>query len=662
MCKKKTIRIFMAALLLAALTACAPSEMYTIGQDMVKQNRWEEAAGYFEQALKEDPENADYKTALQQAREQAARARYLKVKKAFDGNPDANVPTLEQFGRDIAQARKQDPSNQELKDFDKRLQEKIKSQQEQVKTLYTQADGDMLKEDWTAAVAKLRQVNRLYPNYEDAANRLSRAEQEGARIFYQQGMGFSRQDEWQLAAQAFKSAMDINPGYMDVARRYEEAKSKDNHAYYDAEAEKAIGRQNWQRAITLLEKAADYQPDNQGRARKLAELKAKVAKIYFDDATRLTNQGLLAMAVKKLDLVKTYQPSFQNDIQFKALSKNLQTKLMERAHAHIEREQWGNALIWLQKLETLNPNYPDLFQKMVETRDRINRRIRKSIAVFDFGSPSNNKDAGKIVADKLITFLHKHASGDLRIIERENLQSILREMQLSQTGIVDIKSAQTVGKMRGIDTFIMGNVLHYSAQTTDNPSTSQVKVLVDEEDVANPEYQTWLIMHPRPTEEEMKTAPPRTVKKRNYQFVSYRQGVARVSSLLEISYKLVDTVSGENIFTNTVSGKSVKEDSYSDSVAMANIKRDPLELPTETEVLDELTNQKVGEMGQSVLKNYQSLEVVYFKEGQTLQKRRNYEQAIEKYIDAIYDEKLKGISTPVTNNAQESIEKLIQDK
>jgi len=216
--------------------------------------------------------------------------------------------------------------------------------------------------------------------------------------------------------------------------------------------------------------------------------------------------------------------------------------------------------------------------------------------------------------------------------------------------------------MRGIDTFIMGDVLHFEARTTDSPSTSQVKVLVDEEEVRNPEFSDWLIMNPKPTPEDMKNAPPRTMKKRNYQFISYRQGSAKISALIEVSYKLVDTSTGENVFTNTIAGKLIKDDKYQDAVSAASIPHDPLELPTEVEVLDELANAKIQEMGQSVLKNYQSLEVEYFNQGQQLQKRRSVEQAVEKYVDAVYDERSKGISTPITKNSLASIEQLILDK
>jgi tetratricopeptide (TPR) repeat protein len=652
--KERNFRIFLVGIaVLILLYGCAVSENYKMGQDLVNQNRWDEAIGYFETAVKEDPANTEYKSSLLQAQRQAAKIHLEKAKQAQSAAPARNLRALDAVVKEGDLAL--------IKGFNDQLRGKIAALRTEVKGLYDKAEADILKEDWLSAVTKLRQVNQIYTGYEDAGSKLARAEQEGAKVLYQQGIELGKQEDWKMAAQAFQAAMEINPRYLDVARQSELAKSRDNADYAISESIKAEKEQKWERAILLAEKASDYQPDNREVIARLDALKVKVAQGFFDDAVKQTNQGRLYEAMRKIDLVKTYSPSLLTDPIFREFVKNFCVKLMERAQKYGEKELYGNALLWYQKVETLSPNYPELFQKLLETRDHINKRIKKSIAVFDFSSPSNNKDAGKIAANKLITYLHKNASGDLRIIERENLQSILREMQLGQTGLVDIKAAQNVGKMRGIDTFIMGDVLHYTAKTTDTPSVSQVKVLVDEEDVRNPEFSDWLIMNPKPSAEDLKSAPTRTVKKRNYQFISYKQGSAKINAMLEVSYKLVDTSTGENIVTNTVSGKLVKEDKYQDGVPVANITHDPLELPTDEEVLDELTNAKVSEMGQSVLKNYQSLEVAYFNEAQQQQKRRNIEQAVEKYIDAVYDEKLKGISTPVSQKSIESIDKLIQD-
>ena len=660
---QRKCRMFLTGLFVLILIAgCADTESYKTGEDLRKENRWDEAIGWFDKAVKESPDKQEYKDALLKAKGEAAKLHYEKAKSSLAQAPE-NVPALEQISKESGLAVNLDPKNKDIKAFHDNLMAKINALISTVKSLYSQADSDMQKEDWITAMAKLKQVNKIFPNYEDTGAKLAKIEQEGAKLFYQQGLTLGKQEDWKMAAQAFKAALDINPNYYDVQKLYQDAKSKDNAAYFIAGAEKAEKSQDWEKAIFMYDKAFEYQPDNQQLSKKLDDLKAKIGKIYFDEAVKLADQGRLYAAIKKTELVKTYIPSIQGDTAYKEFANKICAKLMERADKYFEREMWGNALVWYQKIEAFNPNYRDLFQKMLELKDHINKRIKKSIAVFDFGSPSNNRDAGKIAANKLITYLHKNGSGDIRIIERENLQSILREMQLGQTGIVDVKAAQTVGKMRGIDTFIMGDVLQFIAKTSDNPSTSQVKVLVDEEDVRNPEFSDWLMMHPKPTAEDMKTAPSRTVKKKNHQFISYRQGVSKISALLEISYKLVDTSTGENIYANTIPGKLIKEDKYQDAVPAANIPHDPLELPSDTEVLDELTNEKISEMGQSVLKQFQSLEVEYFNQGEQQRlKRRDYDLAVEKYTNAIFDEKLKGISTPISQKSAELIDKLIQNK
>jgi tetratricopeptide (TPR) repeat protein len=660
---QRKCRMFLASLfILIFITGCVVSESYKTGQDLSKENRWDEAIGWFDKAVKESPDNQEYRDALIKASEEAAKLHLQKAKSALAQASD-NVPTLEQISKESGKALNLDPKSKDIKAFHDNLTAKISALINMVKSLYSQADSDMQKEDWMAAMAKLKQVNKIYPNYEDTGTKLAKIEQEGAKLFYQQGLILAKQEDWKMAAQAFKAASDISPNYYDVQQLYQDAKSKDNAAYFISGAERAMQAKNWEKAIFMFEKALEYQQDNQEIAKKLGDLKTKAGQIYFDEAVKLANQGRLYAAAKKAELVKTYTPSIQGDAAYKEFSNKLCAKIMERADKYFEREMWGNALVWYQKIEALNPNYHDLFQKILDLKDNINRRIKKSIAVFDFGSPSNNKDAGKIAANKLISSLHKSASGDLRIIERENLQSILREMQLGQTGIVDMKSAQTVGKMRGIDTFIMGDVLQYTAKTSDNSSTSQVKVLVDEQDEPNPAYEVWKMMHPKPTDEDLKSMPPATKKKTTHQFISYRQGVAKISALLEISYKLVDTSTGENIYANTIPGRLIKEDKYQDAVPAANIPNDPLELPTETEVLDELTNEKISEMGQSVLKQFQSLEVEYFNQGEQQRlKRRDYDLAVEKYTNAIFDEKLKGISTPISQKSAELIDNLIQNK
>jgi len=81
--------------------------------------------------------------------------------------------------------------------------------------------------------------------------------------------------------------------------------------------------------------------------------------------------------------------------------------------------------------------------------------------------------------------------------------------------------------MGGIDTFVMGDVLRFTSEYKDFPSMNQVKVVIDEEEVRNPEYVEWLILHKNPSEEDLKTAPPKTVIRKNHQLISYKTGLRK---------------------------------------------------------------------------------------------------------------------------------------
>jgi tetratricopeptide (TPR) repeat protein len=470
--KRKFYRVILTSLfVLMFLIGCAVSESYKTGQDLSKEGRWDDAIAFFQKAVDEDPNNQEFKDALQKAKRESARIQYEKAKQALGSSPQPTLPALQQAAKAADIALGIDPDNRDIKVFADTVKGKITQLREFIEPLYVQADLDMQTENWAAAVTKLRQINNVFPNYEETASRLAKARQEAARTLYQEGVNLGKQEEWKLAATSFKAVMDINPNYFDVAKLYQEAVSKDNFEYYAAAADKAGQAQNFVQAVMLYEKALEYQPANNAFIKKVDALKAKAGKLYFDEAVALVNQNKFYIALKHIEFIKTKTPVMLEDPFFKDFINKFCKKMMERADSYMEKELWGNALIWYEKVESLNPNYSELYEKIRDVRDeRIKRRIRKSIAVFDFTSPSNDKDAGRNAADKLVAYLYQKASSDLRIIERENLQNILREMQLGQSGLVDVKSAQTVGKMRGIDTFIMGTVLKYYSSKTDNPS------------------------------------------------------------------------------------------------------------------------------------------------------------------------------------------------
>jgi tetratricopeptide (TPR) repeat protein len=637
-------------------------ESFKMGQDLGKQQRWEEALAFYEKALQEDPKNNDYLAALTKAKQEAAKLHFQKAESMLANLSSPNVPDLDRILKEIKMAYDFDSSNPGITSLREKALEKRQALMEEIKALYQQSLTAMEKKEWIEAFQLLQNISRGYPGYEETGDHLMKAKNEGVKRYYQEGLGFIKNEEWPSAARAFKNALDLDPNYLDARELYQKSKANDSAEYYLERGESAGRDRQWDKAVVFITKALDYDPNNEKVVRLLETMKIKAGQEFFNEAIKFAADEKFNKAVYRLQKTVEYDPQFKDSSLYQAALTGISEKLMKRAEAYAAEEKYGNALVWLNKLYEIQPDQNQLFQTMTIAKDNISRRIKKSIAVFDFSSPSYNTDAGKIVANKLITFLYQKASGDLRIIERENLQSILKELQLGQTGLIDMQTAQQVGKMKGIDIFILGDVLHFKSSTKDNPSQKTVMLKVGVNRVKTQSFLEWEARHPNPTREELKTAPPAYEDQPVYERISYTSGMKKIFSFLEISYRMINILTGENTFSNTASGKKEAEDSYNDGIPSgAEIAYDPLEIPDELEILNDLTNSKVAEMGLSILKHFESLQVVYFNEAEQLAKRRKFEEAIEKYMDAAYDEKLKRISSPISEKSAENIQQLILD-
>lgn len=86
--------------------------------------------------------------------------------------------------------------------------------------------------------------------------------------------------------------------------------------------------------------------------------------------------------------------------------------------------------------------------------------MEKSIAVLYFDNTSDIADLEPLrkgLADMLITDLSKIKA--LRIIEREKLEELMKEIELSLSGIVDENSVKKIGKQLGAEFLLMGSYI-----------------------------------------------------------------------------------------------------------------------------------------------------------------------------------------------------------
>lgn len=87
-------------------------------------------------------------------------------------------------------------------------------------------------------------------------------------------------------------------------------------------------------------------------------------------------------------------------------------------------------------------------------------RARKRIAVLSFDAPMEYRTAqlGNVIGDMLTTALVKMG---LEVVERSQLEAVLREQQLARSGIIDPATAVEMGKILGVDYILGGRITEF---------------------------------------------------------------------------------------------------------------------------------------------------------------------------------------------------------
>lgn len=94
------------------------------------------------------------------------------------------------------------------------------------------------------------------------------------------------------------------------------------------------------------------------------------------------------------------------------------------------------------------------------------KRLKRRVAVFDFQDKTahhyhwwSGQPVGEGMAEMLVTALVK--TGNYRVFERKEMESLLKEQSLGMAGIVTPESAAQAGKMLGVELAIIGAVTEF---------------------------------------------------------------------------------------------------------------------------------------------------------------------------------------------------------
>ena len=656
-------RYVLAALVLSALAGCQSTgkgkKEFDVSQQLAAAGNYAEAIAYLQQAIAKEPDNKQYAAQLSNMRLKASQD-LLGQAQALLNAASVDINAIDKAESLVNEAKQFSPTLPAIGELEAKISTSRTALIDEVKEKYAEALALIDRQDWVRANLTLQQVQKLYPNFEASVPLASRIKTEGTRDYLLQAKKAFVNYEFEDAKLAARKASMLDPTNAIAKKMAADADSKNTPVFFKNLAAESVDIQNWSLVEFACDKVLAMSGDDQDcRTWKVTAVEKQVDEKVLE-GTRLLQQGYIARAVK-LSIEIDEATGGALPPRAAALRNAVVSRAEDIAIEYMDNGNYGVAWYMYELIGKLDPLMEGLFEKSRDVQDKIRERVIKSIAVFDFKSPSYNMDAGGLIAGKLISNLFNNASKDINILERENLKSILEEMKLGQIGVVSEDTAKEMGRLYGIDVAIMGSVLLFKVDETRSESAETVRYQVGQEIQDNIDFLNWKALNPNPKKEELQSAPQAKIMVPVYAEKEYTVTKAKKVGFIEISYRIVDVSTGQNVSVDTIRSRLVKEDEGNDGVKDANVPYDPLEIATDTEMLQLMADQVVEDLSRKVLQPLRNREVGYFEQGEEfLLRRKEPIAALEQFINAMFDEKVKSnINSPISSKIDGYVEQII---
>ncbi|MAX43806.1 MAG: hypothetical protein CL589_14440 [Alteromonadaceae bacterium] len=656
-------RYVLAALVLSALAGCQSTgkgkKEFDVSQQLAAAGNYAEAIAYLQQAIAKEPDNKQYAAQLSNMRLKASQD-LLGQAQAMLNAASVDINAIDKAESLVNEAKQFSPTLPAIGELEAKISTSRTALIDEVKEKYSEALALIDRQDWVRANLTLQQVQKLYPNFEASVPLASRIKTEGTRDYLLQAKKAFVNYEFEDAKLAARKASMLDPTNAIAKKMAADADSKNPPVFFKNLAAESVDIQNWSLVEFACDKVLAMSGDDQDcRTWKVTAVEKQVDEKVLE-GTRLLQQGYIARAVK-LSIEIDEATGGALPPRAAALRNAVVSRAEDIAIEYMDNGNYGVAWYMYELIGKLDPLMEGLFEKSRDVQDKIRERVIKSIAVFDFKSPSYNMDAGGLIAGKLISNLFNNASKDINILERENLKSILEEMKLGQIGVVSEDTAKEMGRLYGIDVAIMGSVLLFKVDQTRSESAETVRYQVGQEIQDNIDFLNWKALNPNPKKDELQSAPQAKIMVPVYAEKEYTVTKAKKVGFIEISYRIVDVSTGQNVSVDTIRSRLVKEDEGNDGVKDANVPYDPLEIATDTEMLQLMADQVVEDLSRKVLQPLRNREVGYFEQGEEfLLRRKEPIAALEQFINAMFDEKVKSnINSPISSKIDGYVEQII---
>ncbi|HHL39551.1 MAG TPA: hypothetical protein ENJ37_03495 [Deltaproteobacteria bacterium] len=457
-------------------------------------------------------------------------------------------------------------------------------------------------------------------------------------------------EDWRTALARYREVEKVAPGREGLAGKLADAEKRDNLAYYVNAAAEAVGKNDFARALKLYAYAATY-PGSEDVGALVLAAKEKGVRTLIGEGLELISLGRSYRAYLKFKegfaYLKDLPLARRTSIEFDAaaITRFLDEQFL-RAAGESEKGRVGLAYQYMRTVVDIDPNYAGGRDRMKALREKLEQRAIKGLAVMPFRSPGYSPEAGKIFSSNITLYLYRRLSPDVRVVEREAIESLLKEYEVKLAGQMNEKARESFLQISGADYLVIGDVLDYKVESGHHETTKTVRVKTGVKKVRNPEHLDWEKKKKAGELDAEAVEPPKYLEEPVFEDITYKVVFFKKVGLVSVGYRVVDT-KGKLLHTSVVEMKEEATGESTDGVEVGDFKV-PLkvaELPSDTELIRKVQEKAIARIGMELKELLASPEVRYLAEAERHEKAGDLKEAIERLSDAQIVYEKKGLDT-----------------
>ncbi|MFT7560451.1 MAG: curli biogenesis system outer membrane secretion channel CsgG [Flavobacteriales bacterium] len=351
-----------------------------------------------------------------------------------------------------------------------------------------------------------------------------------------------------------------------------------------------------------------------------------------------------ALAVQSVEKIENLPQSYRWYIQAREVRKILGldevsaesvSELVNQLYLKYEETKKAGdeaaALSYLYSVQKFNSRRLGLRKTLNEQELIVRESAVKRLSTTDFQSSYKDQDYGDVISSFVTQYLFEHVPHDVRIVEREQYEAILRERELSGN-----KQA-----LSSVNLLVSGSVLESKVDSAEAKNKKNYRVTVGKDSISNPAYISWLKM---PSKERDKIpSPSETIDVDRQENVSVGVTRHRKVGIFSVSYRLVEASTGRVLFPDSITLSDQFEDESSEGVEMGDfiVPFKLADLPSDVQILDKLARRVATKIGEKLVLELKDQEKKYLSQADAFVEQNDCVAEVESLANALMIMKLK---------------------